>query len=76
MIEARKKETPVPATRDTASVKLDKMPESLEVRFALSAIPPHPHEGATAYTLHPSMGYVVNQPRNERFSCIVVRSRS
>ena len=37
-------------TRDTANVKLEKMPESLEVRFALSAIPPHLREGATCHS--------------------------
>lgn len=45
-------------TRETANIKLEKMPESLEVRFALSAIPPNLREGATTYTLDPSTGYV------------------
>jgi hypothetical protein len=34
-------------TRDSANVKLEKIPGSPEVRFALSAIPPHLREGAT-----------------------------
>jgi hypothetical protein len=31
------------------SAKLEKMPQSLEVRFALSALPPHLRDGATSY---------------------------
>jgi len=34
--------------------KLEKMPESLEIRFALSAIPGHLREGATTYLLDPA----------------------
>ena len=30
-------------SRTTASPKLERMPESLEIRFRLSAAPPHPH---------------------------------
>jgi len=61
-------------TRDTANVKLEKMPESLEVRFALSAIPPHLRERATTYTLDPSTGYVVNHDGTNGFSCIAMRT--
>lgn len=32
------------------------MPQSLEVRFALSALPPHLRDGATAYVLDPAAG--------------------
>jgi hypothetical protein len=64
----------VDPTRDTANVKLDKMPESLEVRFALSAIPPHLREAATTYTLDPNTGYVVNHHGTNGFSCIVMRT--
>jgi hypothetical protein len=50
------------------------MPESLEVRYALSAAPPHLREGATTYVLDPSVGYVLNHKGTNGVSCIVVRS--
>jgi len=55
-------------------VKLDKMPESLENRFALSAIPSHLREGATTYVLDPAKGYVLSHQGTNGISCIVVRS--
>src|SRR5215472_14160277 len=59
---------------DTANVKLEKMPESLEVRFALSAVPPHLRDSATTYTLDPNTGYVVSHRGTNGFSCIVMRT--
>jgi hypothetical protein len=55
-------------------VKLEKMPEPLENRFALSAIPPHLREGATTYVLDPARGYVLSHKGTNGISCIVVRS--
>jgi hypothetical protein len=63
-------------TRDTANVKLEKMAESLEVCFALNAIPPHLHEGANRLHLHPSTGYVANHRGTNGFNCIVMRAQS
>ena len=40
--------------------KLERMPESLEVRYAVSAAPPHLREGATLYLLDPDKGFVLN----------------
>jgi len=54
--------------------KLEKMPESLEIRFALSAIPEHLREGATTYLLDPAKGYVLSHKGTNGISCIVVRS--
>jgi hypothetical protein len=59
---------------DALSPKLEKMPESLEVRFALSALPPHLRDGATTYVLDPAAGYVVNRKGTNGFSCIVMRT--
>jgi hypothetical protein len=42
------------------SGKLEKMPEALETRFALSAIPSHLREAATTYVLDPAKGYVLS----------------
>jgi hypothetical protein len=54
--------------------KLEKMPESLENRFALSAIPSHLREGATTYVLDPAKGYVLSHQGTNGVSCIVVRT--
>lgn len=53
---------------------LDRMPEPLEVRYALSALPPHLRDAATTYTLDPARGYVLNRQGTNGMSCIVVRS--
>jgi hypothetical protein len=54
--------------------RLEQMPVSLEVRYALSAAPPHLRDGATAYVLDPSKGYVLNHKGTNGVTCIVVRS--
>jgi len=59
---------------DVSSPKLETMPQSLEVRFALSALPPHLRDGATAYVLDPVAGYIVNRKGTNGLSCIVMRT--
>jgi hypothetical protein len=59
---------------DVAPAKLERMPESLEVRYALSAAPPHLRDGATTYVVDPAKGYVLNHKGTNGISCIVVRS--
>lgn len=54
--------------------KLERMPESLETRFALSAAPPHLRDNATIYLLDPAKGYVLSHQGTNGISCIVVRS--
>jgi hypothetical protein len=54
--------------------KLERMPESLEVRYAVSAAPPHLREGATVYLLDPAKGFVLNRKGTNGVSCIVVRT--
>jgi hypothetical protein len=54
--------------------KLERMPEPLEIRFALSAAPPHLRDGATTYILDPSKGYVLSRLGTNGVSCLVVRS--
>jgi len=58
---------------DVSPSKLERMPESLEVRYALSAAPPHLRAGATTYVLDPSKGYLLNHRGTNGVSCIVVR---
>jgi len=61
-------------SRTSASPKLERMPESLEIRFALSAAPPHLRDNATTYVLDPAKGYLLRQKGTNGVSCIVVRS--
>jgi hypothetical protein len=58
----------------TSSAKLERMPESLEVRYARSAAPPHLRDDATIFLLDPAKGYVLNRKGTNGVSCIVVRS--
>jgi len=59
---------------DISPAKLERMPESLEMRYALSAAPPHCRDGATTYVLDPSKGYLLHHRGTNGVSCIVVRS--
>jgi hypothetical protein len=56
------------------AAKLEEMPEALENRFALSAIPSHLRGAATTYVLYPAKGYVLSLKGTNGISCIVVRS--
>jgi hypothetical protein len=56
------------------TVALEKMPKDLEVRFALSALPPHLRNAATVYTLDPKAGYLLDRKGSNGFSCIVERT--
>ena len=59
---------------EISPAKLERMPESLEVRYALSAAPPHLRDAATTYVLDPSKGYLLKHQGTNGVSCIVVRS--
>ena len=65
---------PAGAIANGATPKLERMPEALEVRFALSAAPPHARDKATTYALDPAKGYVMSHQGTNGVSCIVVRS--
>jgi hypothetical protein len=58
----------------SSRAKLERMPESLELRYALSALPPHLRDGATTYVLDPDKGYVLKNKGTNGMTCIVVRS--
>jgi hypothetical protein len=59
---------------DTLSPKLEQMPEALEARLALTALPPHLRDGATVYLLDPARGYIVDRRGTNGFSCFVMRT--
>jgi len=67
-------QTEQPATAAGTNVKLEKMPEGLETRYALSALPPKIREAATVYLLDPAKGYVLSRKGTNGFNCIVVRT--
>jgi hypothetical protein len=61
-------------TEASPPARLEKMPEALEMRFALSALPPHLRDGATTFVLDPQEGYVVYRKGTNGFGCIVMRT--
>lgn len=59
----------------TGAARLDKMPRDLEVRYALSALPPHLRNDATTDVLDPDKGYELNHKGTNGFSCFVERTQ-
>ncbi len=50
------------------------MPRELEIKYALSALPPHLRDGATVYVLDLAKGYVMARQGTNSFSCFVART--
>ena len=59
---------------DSPHGALTAMPRSLEVRFALSALPPNLRDGATVYRLDISQGYVRERAGTNGQTCFVSRT--
>ena len=53
---------------------LDAIPRQLEVKLALSALPPYLREEATVYVLDPTKGYVLERKGSNDFTCFVERT--
>ena len=53
---------------------LEKMPRSLEIRLALSALPPVLRENASVYILDPAKGYILERTGSNGQSCFVGRT--
>ena len=53
---------------------LDQMPAALEMRFALSALPPALRDQATVYLLDPAKGYRVARQGTSGLECLVERT--
>jgi hypothetical protein len=66
--------TTTPHTMGNGNSRLDQMPRDLEIRFALSALPPHLRSKAAAFVLDPEKGYQLAQTGTNGFSCIVGRT--
>jgi len=53
---------------------LEGMPKDLEIRLALSALPPYLRSDATVYILDPAKGYTAEQKGTSDFTCFVERT--
>jgi hypothetical protein len=65
------------ATRAAAAAEptpLDRLPRDLEVKLALSALPPHLRTEATIFVLDPAKGYVLERHGTNGFTCFVERT--
>jgi hypothetical protein len=61
-------------TPETANAALEAMPRDLEMKFALSALPPQLRDQASVYVLNPGKGYVSVRTGTNGFTCIVERT--
>lgn len=58
----------------TSGEPLTGMPRDLEIKYALSALPPHLRDGAAVHVLDLAKGYVLARPGTNGFSCFVART--
>ena len=54
--------------------KIEPLPRDLEIQLALSALPPHLRDNATAYVLNPAKGFEVARPGTNGFHAFVART--
>jgi hypothetical protein len=54
--------------------RLDPLPRDLEIRLALSALPPHLRDNATVYVLNPEKGFEVARKGSNGFHALVART--
>jgi len=62
------------ATTRAGGNSLEPLPRDLEVKLALSALPPYLRAEASVYVLDPAKGYVPARPGTNTFSCLVERT--
>jgi hypothetical protein len=55
-------------------IKIEPLPRDLEIQLALSALPPHFRDNATAYTLTPDKGFEVARKGTNGFHAFVART--
>lgn len=56
-----------------SNTKLEKLPESLEAHWALSAAPPYLRTEASLYLLDPGKGYALDHQGTNGLTCCVQR---
>ncbi len=54
--------------------KIEPLPQDLEIQLALSALPPHLRNNATAYVLNPDKGFEVARKGTNGFHALVART--
>lgn len=57
-----------------SGIALEALPRELEVKLALSALPPHLRSQANVYVLDPAKGYVLDRQGQNNFTCFVERT--
>lgn len=57
-----------------AGTTIDRMPEQLETRFALSALPPALRDKATVFLLDPAKGFQLSRQGTNGLTCLVQRT--
>lgn len=67
-INAQKIENP------KGEIKLQPLPQDLEIELALSSLPPHLRDGATVYILNPEKGFEVARNGTNGFHAFVART--
>lgn len=63
------------ASASEATPALTPMPGALEIRFALSAVPPALRDKATVYVLDPAKGYRIAREGSSGIACLVERTQ-
>ena len=54
--------------------RLEPLPRDLEIRLALSALPPHLRDNATVYVLNPDKGFEIARKGTNGFDAFVART--
>lgn len=54
--------------------KISPLPKEIEIRLALSALPPHLRDSATVYVLNPDKGFEIARKGTNGFHCFVSRN--
>jgi hypothetical protein len=58
----------------TKTATIEPLPRDLEIQLALSALPPHLRDSATAYVLNPAKGFEIAQRGTNGFHAFVART--
>jgi hypothetical protein len=60
--------------QNNKAAKVEPLPRDLEIPLALSALPPHLRDDATAYVLNPDKGFEVARKGTNGFHAFVART--
>jgi hypothetical protein len=60
--------------KSTSPASIEPLPRDIEIKLALSALPPHLRDGATVYVLNPAKGFEIAQNGTNGFRALVART--